>query len=238
MHICGEGLMLTVDTRPMDASSDGIFLVYVVDRHVENETLLVRVAKLNLLNHSCRWGHEYKFNSERLRAKFSDEVPLDITASPLWDGNFHSRTMSGDVIGVQALRYGKPLEGAKISLSTQGGWTKTFRTDDSGTASVQLIRDYYPAQWSEFSRDKKGTFRILAEAEFEEMGVLGDQPYTKVRVTTSLPWKYASSRREYQSYAYGLSLGATFMVVSGLGVFIYRERRKKSYREIQFDEHR
>ena len=238
MHICGEGLMLTVDTRPMDASSDGNFLVYVLDRHVEDETLVVRVAKLNLLNHSCRWGHEYKFNADRLRPKFREEVPLDLVASPLWDGNFHSRTMSGDVMDIQALRYGKPLEGANISLRTQGGWTKTFQSDANGNASVQLIRDYYPAAWSNFSRDKKGTFQIMAEVEFEETGILGEQPYRKVRVTTSLPWKYASSKREYQSYAYGLSLGATFMIVSGLGVFIYRERRRKSYRDIQFDEHR
>jgi len=233
---CQDGNALAVDTRPLDASSDGVFLVYVLDRSVQDETLVVRVAKRNLLNHSCRWGHEYKFDSERLRPKSRDEIPLDITAEPLWDKNFHSRTMSGDTLEIQVLRHGTPVEGARVNLRTEKGWIKTFRTDTNGAASVQLIRDYYPSAWSAFRKNRKGDFLITAEVAYDENGVLDGLPYRRVHMTATLPWKYAPQRGQYQSYAYGLSIASAFLLVSGLGIFLYRERRKRPYREVHYDE--
>lgn len=231
-----KGWELQVDTKPMDGSLDGVFTIYVVDRRVSDGALLVRVAKMNMINHSCGWGHKFKFDRQRRDPKSLPSVPLEIVCSGLWDGSFHSRTMSGDRFSCTILENGKTAPGASVAFSTGSGWTKTVEADDAGNASVQLIRDYYPEKWSDFDSRKRGSILVTAVYEKEEKGVFNNSPYGKVRMISTLPWRYQPARKEYTSYAYGLVIAALFTVASGAGIYVYRQRRRKPYREVELDE--
>lgn len=231
-----DGLSVTVDTRPMDFTMDGIFNVYVVDKKVVDGTLIVQAAKMNVINHSCGWGHKWRHTPERLAPKYLDTVPLEIVGYDLWNEHFHTQTMSGDNIKFTILSNGKPVEDAKVKVRTQTGWTKMFKTDKEGSVSVQLIRDYYPEKWSDFDKRKRGQFSITAEYDANENGEFKGRKYNEVKMTTTMSWKYYPQRNEYTSYLYGLIITVSASLFTFGLIFFYRLQRKKSYKEIVFDE--
>lgn len=231
-----DGWSLVVDTKPLDGSLDGVFNLYVIDRAVSDGILTIRAAKANMINHSCGWGHTFKFDQERIRPKKAGVVPLELVAENLWDRNFHSKTMSGDRLLVQVLRNGKPAPNASVMFTTNSGWTRSVIADEEGKAAIQLIRDYYPATWSLFDARKFGAILVTAVVETSEKGVYQGKTYTRTRMVATLPWKYTQQRKEYSSYANGLLIGGLFAVASGAGIYAYRERRKRPCREVTFDE--
>lgn len=226
---------VTFDTKPMDGSMDGVFNVYVVDKQVSGETLLIRVAKINVINHSCGWGHKYRFHKERLMPKHLDSIPLEIVGYDLWNSYFHTQTMSGDRFVFSVLYYGRPVKAA-VTVRTQSGWMKMLKTDDNGQGMFQIIRDYYPDKWSDFKARKRSGLILRAEYEADEKGVYEGRQYNKVKIVTTLPWKYQPQRREYTSYAYGLGIAVAFAIAGGFAIYIHRERRKRPYREVRFNE--
>ena len=231
-----DGWSFVVDTKPLDGSLDGVFNLYVIDRAVSDGILTIRSAKASMINHSCGWGHKFKFDQDRLRPKNDVNIPLEIVVQDLWDKNFHSKTMSGDRLAVQVLQNGKPASGASVSFTTGSGWTKTVEADEDGKASIQLIRDYYPETWSLFDARKRSAVLVTAGVEAPEKGVYQGKAYRGIRLVATLPWRYSPQRKEYSSYAYGLGIAALFAVASGAGIYVYRERRKRPMREVTFDE--
>lgn len=223
-----EGMWsVTFDTKPMDGSMDGIFNVYVVDKQVVGNTLLIMVAKMHVINHSCGWGHKFKFDKERQRPKHFDTIPLEIVGYELWDKNFHIKTTSGDNLVFLVLHNGSPAEAVTMGIKTQSEWIKTFQTGNDGKASVQLIRDYYPERWSDFNARKRGNLLVTAEYDLDESGTFEGIPYTSVKLVSTFPWRYRPQRREYTSYAYGLGIAALVAVVSGVCIYTRRMRNKR-----------
>ena len=231
-----DGWSFIVDTKPLDGSLDGFFNLYVIDRDVSDGILTVRAPKANMVNHSCGWGHKFKFVEERIRPKHDGAVPLEIVADDLWDRNFHSKTMSGDRLAVAVLQYGKPAHGATVSFSTGSGWTRSVETDVNGKASIQLIGDYYPETWSLFDARKMSTLLVTARIDLPEEGVYQGKAYARTKLVATLPWRYAPQRNGYSSYVYGLLICGLFAVASGAGVYAYRERRSRPCREVKFNE--
>lgn len=221
---------VTFDTKPMDGTMDGVFNVYVVDKQVSDGMLLIRVAKMNVINHSCGWGHKYRFDKERQMPKHLDSIHLEIVGHDLWNSYFHTQTMSGDKFVFSVLYGGRPVS-ASVKVQTQSGWMKMLKTDALGNGSFQIIRDYYPDKWNDFKARKRSSFILTAEYEKDENGVYEGNRYNKVKLVTTLPWKYQPQRSEYTSYAYGLGIAVAFAIAGGLAVYIYRERRKRPYRE-------
>jgi len=220
-----EGWSVTLDMRPMDGSLDGIFNLYVINKELRDETLLIRIAKMNIINHSCGWGHKFKFNKERLRPKSLDNIPLEIVGYEMWDRNFHRRMASGDMFSFSVLRKGRPVK-ASVKVRTRSGWMKSLTTQEDGTGAFQLIRDYYPERWSEFKTRYYSSFVLIAEYEADEEGTYRGRSYKRIRIITTLPWKYQTARIEYTSYAYGLLIFTLFSLFTGLVVFLYRQRHK------------
>jgi len=232
----GNGWAFKVDTLPMDGTQDGIFTLYVVDRIVADNMLQIRVAKANMINHSCGWGHQFKFDKERHRPKSLAWIPLELVGNDLWDASFHSKTMSGDRIAWTVLDNGAASGNIPVTFTTASGWSRTVETDEDGTASVQLIRDYYPERWIDFDARKKNGLVITAVREYDEQGELDGQSYGTVRIVSTLAWKYQPARADYRSYAFGLGVTALVAVASGAGVYAYRGRRRKPFEEAEPDD--
>ena len=212
----------------------GIHNTYVVDKKVDDGELIIRVAKWMTIHHNCGWGHEHKYNESRLSSKVLDRIPFEIVAEGLWDGNFHSTVRSGDMLTVKTVKYGKPLKGSKVRITTSKGWTKEVITNDIGEAQFQLIRDYYPEKWIDFNSRQVSSFNVTAEYIADESGEYAGEKYNRIKMVTSLPWRHYPSRTDYSSYSYGLLIATLSLVITGAGVFIYRERRKKPFREVSF----
>lgn len=231
-----DGLCLSFALPMKDGPMHGIHNTYVVERLVKGDELLVRVAKWITIHHSCGWGHDYRYDPQRITPTSLRSIPLEIVCDGLWNGNFHSEVRSGDRIEARILRNGALVSGAKVRLTTARGWSKEVVSNERGIASFQLIRDYYPEKWSDFVSSHRERFTIEAELEAEEKGTFSDRSYERVRLLSTLAWGYAPSRDDYSSYKYGLSLGAFTLFATGIGVYTYRERRKRPYREVPFDE--
>jgi hypothetical protein len=195
---------------------------------------LVRTAKWLTIHHSCGWGHDYRNDPERLKARNLESAPLDIVVDNLWDGNFHNALHSGDELVIRVFSYGKPVAGATLSITSEKGWTKRTKTDAEGIARIELIRDYYPATWQSFKRTELGKLAMTAEFTEEKATTHGDKVVEKTHYLTSFSWKYVPASEDYNSYSYGLLIGSLGFLGSGLGVFQYRLKRRKPKKKVVF----
>ena len=209
--------------------------VYVVEQGVENNVLTIRCAKWVTMHHNCGWGHEGKFEKNLVTPQPLDLIPFEIVIDKLWDTNFHLSVASGDRLGITVLSYGKPVAGAVVTVSSEKGWSKRVVTDKKGKTTVQMIRDYYPPLWSSFKRAHRGEFLVTAQYDRDQQNNFRNEAYSRVHYIATHPWQYSPSSRDYASYSYGLGLGVLGLTVSGFGVYIYRERRRKPYKGISFD---
>ena len=232
----GVNPSLSFPTPFGDGPVHGANNVYVVEQGVEGDVLVSRNAKWITMHHSCSWGHDSKFDETLINPQSLDTIPFEIVIDKLWDANFHAMVTSGNNLRIKVLSYGKPVPGAKVALSTEKGWTKEVVTDEQGAASVQMLRDYYPTSWLEFHRTHRGPFLVTAQYEADRQGTYKGKPYKQVNYIATLPWKYSPSGQDYASYSHGLLIGVLAMTVSGVGVYAYRERRKRPYKGIVFDE--
>jgi hypothetical protein len=231
-----EGWSLPLDLRPLDASMDGIVDVYATTRKVEDGALLVHTAKYSLVNHSCGWGHKHRFDSAWLAPRKLARAPLEIVGRDLWDDLFHVRTATGDRVIFTVLRSGEPLSGARVTIRTQSGWSREYRSDERGEVAVQLIQEYFPEAWDAFDRNRRTSFVVSAEAEAPEAGELDGAPYARARLTATLPWRYAPARAFYSSYESGLAIAFGAAGLAALAVLVHRRGRRRAAREIALDE--
>ncbi len=234
--ILGNTSSISFPTPFGDGPVHGANSVYVVEQGVSEKVLTIRTAKWITMHHSCGWGHEKKFDDKMIFPQPLTTIPFEIVIDKLWDPNFHLSVASGDNLKITVLSYGKPVPEARLTISSEKGWNKQVVTDTDGKATIQMIRDYYPSLWATFKRSQRGEFLVTAHYNVDQHGSFGEDTYDQVKYLTTLPWMYTPSHNDYASYSYGLGLGVLSMTVSGLGVFAYRERRKKPYKGISFNE--
>ncbi len=234
--ILGAVPRVTFPTPPGEGPAHGAHNVYVVERGVEDGVLVVRVAKWITMHHSCRWGHDGKFEPFLTNPQSLDAIPFEIVVDDLWTPNFHAAVTSGDKLQITVLSYDEPVAEAEVTLTTEQGWSKTVTSDDHGVASIQLIQDYYPPLWKDFRRSHRGPFEVSARYRVEKSGEFRGEPYSRVSYQVTHPWVYSPPERDYTSYAYGLLLASSIMIIAGAGIYLHRERRKRPYRGIVFDE--
>lgn len=201
--------------------------IYVFDQQVKNGVLEVRTAKWLTIHHSCGWGHEYRNNPERLKARPLGSAPLDIVVDNLWDGNFHNGLHSGDDLVIHVFSYNKPVAGATVTITTEKGWTTRKKTDADGVIHVQLIRDYYPKIWQVFNRTELGRLAFTAEYSEEGHSSYKGEDFAKIHYLTSFSWKYVPASADYNSYGYGFMIGSLSLLGSSFGIYQYRLKRRK-----------
>ena len=213
-----------------DMPEEGFYNLFMIDRQVEDERLQVSVVKNESLNHSCRAGHDHI--EPLLPPLYHDGAPIDIIRERFPKETFHTRLSTADLITYQIRLHGEPLEGAKVTVTTQMGWAKSMKSDAEGRVRFEMIRDYYPP-WHEFNRRHMESFLVVAEYEREEGGEHEGKRYQSVRYRASSAGNYYPSTKDYHSYLYGLMIG--LFGLTGSGYLVYRRRRAGVYREKPLD---
>lgn len=212
---------------------NGYYNLFFVEKKIYNDTLYVKTAKYEFMrfNHS----NDAIYDKEKMAGHTIKETPFDIVRVRADDETFYHNLYSGEEIKVQVLLDGKPLEGADVKLSTKTLWQKSIKTDKNGVAAFTLIDDYFP-KWNEFNKRYKNEFLVSASYTKDIEGDLEGTKYEKIRYEATYPSYYLPNSSQYRSYAYGLSAAMLAIVVSGFGVYIYRSRRQKPFKEVSFNE--
>jgi hypothetical protein len=218
-------------TFPMP--DEGFYNIYASRQQVSNNERRLEIAKAEVLKHSCREGHDNI--QEKMPPRHNSAIALEIVRERRPKEDFHTRTCFGDTISFTVLRNGKPQPGAEVTLSTALGWSKRAVSDEQGRISYTMIRDYFPP-WRLFNRRHAQPYMVKAEYGQPESGQLEGQTYDRTLYCASFSGTYFPSRRDYESYAYGLTIGLFMLVFSGVAVYLFRRRRVRPYREVCFDE--
>jgi len=219
-----------------DGPHHGAHNLYAFDNQVVGATRFVRNAKWVTIQHSCGWGHKLKFTEERQKSNSLATVPLEIVVDDLWDTSFHSTVMSGDIINLKVLNYGKPAPRARVTIISEKGWQKTVMTDENGHASFQMVRDYYPEEWSKFHRTEKGQIKFRADYKSSESGELNGQAFDDTKYIATFTWRYFPARREYTNVMVGLLVALFGAGLTGAGFFFYRRKRWTGLKRLAWNE--
>lgn len=209
----------------------GFYNAYLVNQTVKGGVLDVNVAKAELLKGTCCVKNA---NDELTKTAINEAAPLELVRTHLPDEGLFTRLASGDKLNFSVLSNGKPQAGATVTMITQQGWRKAAVSDAAGKVEFTLIRDYFPS-WDDFQRRHKETFLVIAEREVAGAGELNGSRYGLARYSTTLAGSFYPSSQDYRSYAIGLGVGLFVVAFGGLGIYLYRRRRIKPYREVRFD---
>ena len=224
------------DGLRFELTEEGYYNVYLVEQRAQHGELAATVTKTEVLKHSCRDGrHDWAAVAERIPPHALGSAPFDIVRVRAADEDFHTEIRSGDDVRFRVEMRGKPVHGAQVRMITQQGWEKTVITGNDGVASFRVIRDYFP-EWSLFQRRNREKYLVVADYAAEERGSYRGSAYRAQRFRATLPGSYLPSKRDYTSYAYGFGLVLFASTFSGLGVYLYRRRRLKPYRETPLGE--
>ncbi len=228
LSIFGKSVVEYVDNE------EGYYNVYLVMRKVLGDTLHVDVAKAELLSHSCRNGHRNVRRAVRPKV-YPEDIPFEIVRERRLNENFHFFIASGDRFTYKPLLYGRFVPGIPITMCTEKGWYKKGKTNKKGEVEFQFIQDYF-TRWSEINGRTIYYYMVFSEFTTEKSGKLHGRVYRYVHYSTSLSDGYFPSQTMYLSLVWGLIVFVVALVVIVAGIIIYRERRKKPYKEYTFDE--
>jgi len=211
----------------------GYYNAYYLENSVQDGELKSLVAKAEIR----RFEHDASmaYDPIKLGPKSAPGVPFDVLRLREPDESFFSRPHSGDTLRFQFLLHNQPVQGARVTLLTEGGWRKTFITDDQGIARIQLIRDYFP-EWDNFDRRHRERFLVIARYQEKARGQLGGDAYEKASYTLTFPGCFSPNPSDYRSYAFALILGALAFLVGGVVIYLFRRRRVTPFKETEFDE--
>lgn len=215
----------------VETEKPGRYTLYYRDHAVADDTLYAHTAKYELTN----GGHGVKIEQKMDAVVPEEAVTFDIVRLKAKDEALFHRFNSGDIVTFRVVLEGKPLPGATLRLSTEGGWSKSVTTDQAGQASFQLIREYFPA-WGEFDKRHKERFVVEAAYTVARAGAYEGKAYTKARYTATYPAALYPENSAYKSYAYALLFATAALLLSGIFIYLYRRRRQKPFMEVRFDE--
>jgi len=211
---------------------EGYYNLYMIHKDVRNDTLFVQIAKAELLNHACRNGH--KDVDEKIRPRIYPElIPLEITRRRTRLENLHFFVSSGDKLIYEVSWLSKPLMNAPVTFNTHHGWQKTILSNQEGMAELQLIQDYF-TPWEELESRKIYHYLAVAEYTEEKKGEYEGKSYRYTHYTTTLSDGYYPSKIMYSSLSWALGLSLFFSLLIVGGVILYRRRRTRVYRELDW----
>ncbi len=217
-----------------ELNQEGYYNAYLIIKKDLGDTLHVNIAKAELLNHSCRNGHHKKLEARPVNY-YPEITDFEMIRQRNPYEDYHYFTSSGKTETYKAIFEGKPLAGVKVKLNTEKGWIKTFITDKNGEFNARFIQDYF-SKWQELNNREIYYYMLKADYTIKKDTHYNGKNYGYVHYTLTMSDGYHPARTMYASMLWGLIVFLITMVVSIAGIFIYKERRKRPYKEIKFNE--
>ncbi|MBU1425081.1 MAG: DUF4198 domain-containing protein [Gammaproteobacteria bacterium] len=211
----------------------GFYNAYLTQRMVHGDMLHVQIAKAELLHGTCcAKGID---DEEVSKPIINANVPLELVRVHYPDEKLFTRIVSGDQVNFTVLSFGKPVAGAKVSMTTQNGWSSSKVSDAEGRVAFTMIRDYY-TPWLEFKKYRKQTYLMNADLHVPSKVVADGVVYGSAHYNSTLAGSYYPSPHDYRSYAWGLGISLFVIVFGGVAIYLYRRRRLKPYKEVRVDD--
>jgi hypothetical protein len=144
------------------------------------------------------------------------DTPLEII--PITRLRMHQRLNTGQKFALKVLYNKKPLANVPLSVMTQEGWEKIFRTDEQGKVVVNFIKDR-PSRPETKRTPEKYLFRV----EYDVPPVTGKTDGICYIASYILdvypsPWAWQSKSMGY------LTVVVTMLVVGGVAALRRRKR--------------
>ena len=214
----------------------GYYNVYFLRRALEQDTLAISAAKAEIARGVMGQSGD-SAEQARLTAPMTDaRVPVEIVRLRKDKEGLFTRINYGDEITFQVLKAGKPVQNARVTFTSGQGWSNSAQSDEDGQAVFTVIRDYYPGRWELFEKRHRETYLVSASFTTPDSGEQAGGKYASIRYTATLSGAYYPGMADYESYSSGLMIGMAGLVLTGGSVYLFRRRRVKPFREVQFDE--
>ncbi|MDD2370168.1 MAG: hypothetical protein PHQ90_12770, partial [Sulfuricurvum sp.] len=141
---------------------------------------------------------------------------------------------SGDIAPFRVYYKGDIQKEIPLRVSMESGWSNVVQPDQEGLVSFEIPRNSY----AETEKDKKHSEKMIVEASYDvnESGVYDGGQYRSVHYVMTLPLSFAPSPLEYESRTLGFATAIGVMLVFSLGLYYNRRRKRKTPKEIYFDE--
>jgi len=217
-----------------ELNEEGYYNTYLTIKKAVGDTLYVNIAKAELLNHSCRNGHHKRLEARPVRT-YPKIIDFEMIRSRNPHEDYHYFTSSGSEEVFKVIYDGKPRSGVKVTLNTEKGWSKTFVTDENGEINAQFIQDYF-SKWQELNNREIYYYMLKADYTTKKDIHYKGKDYSYVHYTLTMSDGYRPARTMYASMVWGLIVFLIALIASVAGIFIYKERRKRPYKEIKFNE--
>ncbi len=217
-----------------ELNEEGYYNAYLQIRKGMGDTLYINIAKAELLSHSCRNGHHKNLEARPVRT-YPEIVDFEVIRERKPHENYHYFTTSGDNETYKVLYLGKPVTDVKVTVNTEKGWSKSLFTDEKGEFSIQFIQDYF-SEWKELNKREIFYYMLRADHTVKKDISYKDKDYHYIHYTLTMSDGYHPSKTMYSSMVWALIVFVITLIVSIAGVFFYKERRKRPYKEIEFNE--
>lgn len=224
----------SITAYSFEIPKSGYYNILAKNETIKDNELFYRVAKLEYLN--GKHGSKDVYDDSIKKELKTDKVKIDLVRlkDKKEDSFFYNISM-GDTLKFKATLDGKPLKNADIAINLNSGWNKNIKTDENGTASFVIIRDYFPS-WNDFNKRYKQDLLLTLTFNEEKNGRLKDKEYKKINYILTYPLSYYPNGSDYLSYGFGLIIGIFIFTLSGIIVYVYRRNRTKPFKEIKYEE--
>jgi hypothetical protein len=223
-----------ITTYSFEMPKSGYYNILAENETIKDDILFYRVAKLEYLN--GKHGGKDVYDDSIKKELQTDKVKIDlIRLKDKKENSFFYNISMGDTLKFKAKLDGKPLKNADITINLNSGWNKNIKTDENGTASFVMIRDYFPS-WDDFNKRYKQDLVLTLTFSEEKNGRLENKKYKKVNYILTYPLSYYPNGSDYLSYGFGLIIGIFIFTLSGIIVYTYRRNRTKPFKEIKYEE--
>ncbi len=221
-------------TISYESIEEGFYNGYLVMKELSNDTLHIRVAKAEMLNHQCRNGHK-DVQSLLPPKTYTESIPVEVVRNRTRFEDFHYFVSSGDEVHFSVFVEGDPVQNVRVQLITETGWVNTGKTDSAGSITFQFIQDYF-SSWEELDTRKEYTYILFADKTLERQGNYKGKSYRFVHYQCSLSDAYRPSVTMYTSKVWAMILFVGVVILASAGVFLYRLKTRRLFKNIVFDE--
>jgi hypothetical protein len=136
------------------------------------------------------------------------------------------RKYVGDKLRVGALFRGMPLAGARLTLTTEQGWSQTRATDEFGEAEFTLIKEDFHEDGVD--RGNSELYLVRLEHRAPIGGQYMGAAYDSTRYIATLPFRVAPAKEDWQSQRIAYLIAMITIIGSAVAIAIRRRRRKKA----------